>query len=171
MEVFQVKTVQFLQVIVQDADGYPVHGATVHAQVFRNSDNAYLDTTTNTFVTLGGNSNILLAELEETGLYRARFDQTLDNGGVDRYYTVIYTISAPYASLTFDSIHFTDVMLDEVKGQGWEQAAIKPSLMHLANKDSNSTFAPNTDSLEALEEKIGTGGTGGSSESYNTEAL
>jgi hypothetical protein len=170
VEIFQKGTTQFLQVIVQDAYGAPVHGATVHARLFRNSDSYYLDTATNTFVNSGGNSDMLLIELPGTGLYRVPYDQTLDGGGVERSYTAIYQISTPYASTTFDTLYFYDTTLTDIKGTGWGAAVKRPTLMNLANKDGNYTYDPTQSSLETISELITPTGAG-SAENYNTEGF
>ena len=172
MEEYQRGTTQYLQVIVQDEDGAPVHGATVHATVYRDLDAFYLDSTSNTFVSSGGNSEILLTELGTSSLYRAPFDQTWDNGGVDRTYTVVYVISAPYGAMVLDTLSFYDKELEEIKGDGWNAASEKPDLMAIANKDNNDTFNPATDSLEAISDGGGGGGgSGGHGENYNSEGL
>ena len=131
MENYQVGSTQLLQVLVLDPDSIPVHGATVNAQIYRNEDNFYFDTVSESFISTGGSKNILLTELGTTGLYRASFDQSTDNGGVEQIYTVVYIISAPYASQTYDSLSFYDQDLLSIKGTGWDTALVKPSLIGL----------------------------------------
>jgi len=153
MENFQKGSTVHLQLYLEDAEGNPIHGATCIANLYRNSDNAYYDYGDNTFGA-GVFKDIPLFEFNDTGIYRYDFNQTHDEGGVQRDYTVQYKVSAPFVSASIDTLQFSDVDNIEVKGAGWDLAATKPSLMKIANKDGSSTFDATTDSLEILSTKV-----------------
>ena len=162
MELYQKGSQNYLQVLVQDEDGIPVHSAMVTASLHRNSDNHYLDGITNTFVSSGGNLNLSFSELGASGLYRFLFDQSWDVSGVNQTYTVIYSIASPFVAITYDTLSFFDLSLDDIKGVGWSLALHKPDLMSMANKTNAHAFDPVAHSLEALSDIR---------ENYNTEGV
>ena len=169
MEQYQKGTSQYLQFIALDQDGKSISGLNpgdVTIQIYRDTDNNYLDAISNVFIGTGGTIEHNMVELGSTGVYRFLFDQSIDTDekGV---YTIVYSIKTPFEGTIFDTATFYDKDLAEIRGAGWDIATSKPTLMNLANKNINKEFDPLAHSQQALAEIQ----TLGSSDNFNSEAI
>ena len=83
-------TIQRLQIIIDDpVTGLGVTGLTPTVKIYRNVDNKYLDFSTGTWVSSGGQPKQVMDELA-AGIYYWDFDQSQYGENCERDYIVYY---------------------------------------------------------------------------------